>query len=765
MRDTTQTRIVGTPVLRKEGFGKVTGGARYIDDIALHDMWHGATVRSRIARGTIKGIHFGGGIAWDEFVIVTASDIPGTNRIALIIDNDQPVLAEKQINHPEEPVVLLAHPDKARLHEAVAAVEIDCDPLPAVFTIEESERQQTIVWGNDNVIKRFQIEKGDVDSMWQRAAHIVSGEYRTGAQEHLYIENNGVIADWSDTDGLTIQGSMQCPFYVHRALLRIFDLPADKVRVIQTETGGAFGGKEDYPSIIASHAGLLAKKAGHPVKMIYDRMEDMAATTKRHPSRTRYRAAVDPDGRLLAMDIQIDLDGGAYATVSPTVLSRATIHSFGPYFCENIRVRSRAWATNLPPNGAFRGFGAPQTIFGIERHMDQIARAAGLSPEEVRRRNFLAQGKTTATGQVIRDPLDLPGMLDRALEVSGYRAKRARFARENAMSPASNSIRRGMGIASFMHGSGFTGSGERFLNSLVGLEADASGHVTVCASSTEFGQGTSTILSQIAAEALGLPYEDVSTAQPDTQHVPNSGPTVASRTAMIVGRLVDDAAHSLAGILREKNLLGKEYSAQEFRAACAAYAAKIGTLRSEARYQAPKDIFWDDAAYKGEAYPAFAWAVYVAEVAVDMRTYTAQVENFYALQEVGHVLHPVLAAGQIEGGVAQAIGYALYEKVVWKDGHMSNNQMTNYIIPTAADVPNIEVYFEETPCEHGPYGAKGLGELPHDGPAPAILNAIQDAIGVSFTSIPLLPEDIFMCVAQAQAPDALDTVASAERSE
>jgi CO/xanthine dehydrogenase Mo-binding subunit len=759
MRDTTQARIIGTPVLRKEGFGKVTGSARYIDDIALPRMWHGATVRSRIARGAIKAIHFGADIAWDEFVIVTAKDIPGANCIPLIVDNDQPVLAETQVNHPEEAIVLLAHPDKARLHEAVAAVEIDYEPLPAVFTIEESERQQTIVWGEDNVIKRFLVEKGDVDSAWERAAHIVTGEYHTGAQEQLYIENNGVIADWSEADGLTIRGSLQCPYYVHKALLRVFALPAEKVRVIQTETGGAFGGKEDYPSMIAAHAGLLAKKAGRPVKILYDREEDLAATTKRHPSRTRFRTAVDRDGRLLAMDIQVDLDGGAYATVSPTVLSRATIHASGPYFCENIRIRSHVWATNLPPHGAFRGFGTPQTIFGIERQMDQIAKAAGLAPEEVRRRNFLAQGKTTATGQLLRDPIDLPGMLDRALKVSDYGAKRARFARENARPSA---IKRGMGIASFMHGAGFTGSGERFLNSLVGMEADASGHVTVLVSSVEFGQGTNTILSQIAAEALGLSCDDVSIAQPDTRRVPNSGPTVASRTTMIVGRLVHDAAHSLAVILREKNLLGEKFSAQEFRAACATYIARFGALRSEARYQAPKDIFWDDAAYKGEAYPAFAWAVYVAEVAVDTRTYTADVVNFYALQEVGRVINPVLAAGQIEGGVAQGVGYALYEKVVWKDGRMSNNQMTNYIMPTAVDVPNIEVYFEEIPCEHGPYGAKGLGELPHDGPAPAILNAIQDATGISFTSIPLLPEDIYLRMAEAQEPG---TMESAERSE
>jgi CO/xanthine dehydrogenase Mo-binding subunit len=755
MRYTPQTRIVGTPALRKEGFGKVTGGARYIDDLALPGMWHGATVRSNIARGTIKGIRFGAGIAWDEFVIVTAKDIPGENCIPLIVDHDQPVLAEKYVNHPEEPVVLLAHPDKARLHEAVAAVEIDYEPLPAVFTIEESERQQTIVWGENNVIKRFLVEKGDVDSVWQRAAHIVTGEYRTGAQEQLYIENNGVIADWSEADSLTIRGSMQCPYYVHRALLRVFDLPAEKVRVIQAETGGAFGGKEDYPSMIAAHAGLLARKAGRPIKIIYDREEDLAATTKRHPSRTRYRTAVDRDGRLLAMDIEVELDGGAYATVTPTVLSRATIHASGPYFCENIRIRSRAWATNLPPHGAFRGFGSPQTIFGTERHMDQIAKAVGISPEEVRRRNFLVQGKTTATDQVIRDAIDLPGMLDRALKISDYDAKRARFARENA---ASSVIKRGIGVASFMHGAGFTGSGERYLNSLVGLEADAAGHVTVLVSSTEFGQGTNTILTQVAAEALGLACEDVSVAQPDTSRVPNSGPTVASRTTMIVGRLVKDAAHALAGILREKKLLGEIFSAAEFRAACAVYTERFGALSSEARYQAPKDIFWDDAAYKGEAYAAFAWAVYVAEVAVDMRTYSAQVVNFYTVQEVGRVVNPLLAAGQIEGGVAQGVGYALYENVVWKEGRMSNNQMTNYIMPTAVDVPNIEVYFEETPCEHGPYGAKGLGELPHDGPAPAILNAIQDATGISFTSIPLLPEDMYLRMTETAVTCSMETV-------
>ena len=270
-----------------------------------------------------------------------------------------------------------------------------------------------------------------MDAAWAGAAHIVEGEYRTGAQEHLYIENNGVIAEYSAESGVTVWGSLQCPYYVHKSLLAVFDLPEDKVRVIQTETGGAFGGKEDYPSMLAAHAALLAMKSGHPVKMVYDRMEDLAATTKRHPSRIRHRTALDSDGKLLAMDIDLATDGGAYSTLSSTVLSRATLHSPGPYVCPNVRIRSRAWATNTVPYGAFRGFGAPQAIFAVERHMDEIAAAIGMDPVELRRRNFLHDGDTTATEQVMREPVILDKLLDRALAESDYHAKRARFAREN----------------------------------------------------------------------------------------------------------------------------------------------------------------------------------------------------------------------------------------------------------------------------------------------------------------------------------------------
>ena len=539
-----KTRIVGSPVPRKEGVDKLLGRARYVDDIERDGMWYGTTVRSTIPRGLIREIKYSRNIDWDEFTVVTAADIPGENHIQLIF-SDQPCLADGKVNHCDEAIVLLAHPDKCKLREAAAAVKIEYEPLPPVFTIEESERQETIVWGADNVFKSFLLEKGDVDAAWAHAAHIVEGEYRTGAQEHLYIENNGVIAEYSPVNGVTVWGSLQCPYYVHKSLLAVFHLSEDKVRVIQTETGGAFGGKEDYPSTLASHAALLAMKSGHPVKMVYDRMEDLAATTKRHPSRVRHRTALDANGKLLAMDIDVATDGGAYSTLSSTVLSRATLHSPGPYVCPNVRVRSRAWATNTVPYGAFRGFGAPQAIFAIERHMDEIAAAIGMDPIDLRRRNFLHDGDTTATEQVMREPVILDKLLDRALNESGYYAKRARFAKENATSP----VKRGMGIAAFYHGSGFTGSGERYLNSLAGLDV-IDDKVRVLVSSTEFGQGTNTILTQIAAESIGLDYEDVVMAPPDTGIVPNSGPTVASRTSMVVGRLIERASRQLVAQLQ-----------------------------------------------------------------------------------------------------------------------------------------------------------------------------------------------------------------------
>jgi len=752
-----QHRIVGKSVVRKEGRDKVTGTSEYVDDMVLPGMLFGATVRSRIPRGKIRNITFDPAIDWNEFVVVSAKDIPGKNCISLIGD-DQPCLAENFISHPEEPILLLAHPDRYILPQAVEAVSIEYESLPAIFTIEESETRSQIIWGEDNVFKTFLIEKGNLECVWQQADYLVEGEYTTGAQEQLYIETNGMIAAFDGAHGVTVWGSLQCPYYIHKALMTLCALPAEKVRVVQMETGGAFGGKEEYPSMIAGHAALLAMKAQKPVKIIYDRLEDMAATTKRHPSRTRHRTAVSREGKILGGEIEFTIDGGAYLTLSPVVLSRGVIHAGGPYFWPSVRISGRALATNAPPHGAFRGFGAPQSLFAMERHMDRIAHTLGLSPVEVRRRNFLQPGQTTATQQIVNEPIDLGKLLDRALRDADYHARKESFARQNL----SGSTRKGMGIAAFLHGAGFTGSGERYLGSVVGVEGCADGSVRVLVSSTEFGQGTNTVLSQIAAEALNLPFENVSMAQPDTLDVPNSGPTVASRTVMVVGKLVQSAALGIRQTLISSNLLPEKYSPEEFQNACKLYVSQHGQFRSWSRYEAPAGIFWDDQKYRGEAYAAFAWAVYIAEITVDLTTYSVSIDDFVALQEVGRVLHPLLARGQIIGGVAQGIGFSLYEKVIWQNGRMQNSQMTNYIMPTSSDLPAIRVFFEELGNVHGAYGAKGIGELPMDGPAPAIVNAVEDALGVAFNSIPLLPEDVMQALDRGAIPSSPTNIIAVE---
>jgi CO/xanthine dehydrogenase Mo-binding subunit len=709
-------------------------------------MLHGVTVRSPSPRGFIKAIDYGPDVPWSELTVVTAADIPGRNCVALIVD-DQPFLAHDRVNHREEPVVLLAHADKQIAEKARHHVRIDIQPEPAVFTIDDALDRRAAVWGSDNILKRYELVRGDVDHAFASAPIVVEGEYETGAQEQLYIEPNGMIAVASPDTGVTVWGSMQCPYYIHKALMALFELPADKVRVVQMETGGGFGGKEEYPSIVAGHAALLAWKSGRPVKLVYDRAEDMVATTKRHPSRTRHRTAVSSDGRLLAMDVDFVIDGGAYSTLSPVVLSRGTIHAAGPYFCPNVRLSGRAVATNAPPHGAFRGFGAPQSLFALERHMDRVAAAAGLAPDEFRRRNFIATGQTSAVGQVMRDPIDMGALLDRALTISDYHAKRARF---TAINPALT-VRKGIGLAAFMHGAGFTGSGEDHLRSMVAVEAGPDGRVRVLSSNTEIGQGTNTIFTQIASEALGIPVELIEIAQPDTAIVPDSGPTVASRTCMIVGKLVESAALALRKDLANVGLPAGGYSPDDFRRACSEAAQRLGPLRATARYQPPPGLHWDDATYQGDAYGTYAWAVYVAEVSVDTTTFETRVDDFVAVQEVGRVINPVLATGQIEGGVAQGIGWALYEQVAWQEGRMANGEMTNYIMPTSMDLPPIRVYFEESPYAYGPGGAKGIGELPMDGPAPAIANAVAHATGTDPRSVPLTPEALMALMEGARA--------------
>ncbi len=728
---------------RLEGLAKLTGRERYVDDLPLDSFLWGMTVRSPAPRGRITAVRFGAEIDWSQYTIVDHRDLPGPNEIALI-EPDQPVLAADIVRHVHEAVVLLAHQDRAALRRAVRAVTIEIAPEPAMLDFRIAPRPDQIQYGTDNVLKHLVITKGSIERALARAPLVVEGTYETGAQEHVYLEPQGMIAEL-DGGVLVLRGSMQCPYYVLKALLHALGRDAKQVRVIQTPTGGGFGGKEEYPSTIALHAALLALKSRKRVKMVYDRGEDMAATTKRHPSLVRHRTGVTRDGRLLAQDIEVVMDGGAYVTLSPVVLSRGIIHAAGPYHCEHVRIDGRAMFTNAVPFGAFRGFGAPQTHFANERHMDRIAARLGLDPAELRRRNLLADGQSTATGQVIADGTDRLAILDQALTLADYDAKRTAHAGFNATNATK---RRGMGLATFHHGAGFTGSGEVMLASRVHVAGLPDGRIEVRSANIEMGQGTLTVFTELAAARLGLRPSDVTIADADTARVPNSGPTVASRTSMVVGGLVERACDDL----RQKLGLDRSIKGDAVRAALVRWhkTHPDETLLGEALYERPPGIVWDDVAYRGDAYGTFAWAAYVAEVEVDLRTYDVRVLDIVAVQEIGKVLNELLARGQVQGGVAQAIGWALLEECRWKDGAMANAQLTNYIIPTSDDLPPIRVAFLENPYAFGAQGAKGLGELPMDGPAPAVLNAVAAATGADPCVIPLTPERLMAGIHNAE---------------
>lgn len=719
---------------RLEGLSKLTGRERYVDDLAVDGCLWGMTVRSPSPRGRIREVRFGRGIDWSKFVVVDHRDIPGPNEVFLI-ELDQPVLAAGAVRHMHEAVALIAHESREMCRRAAAAVEVVVDEVPAALDYRIAAQREQVQHGTDNVLKRLKIEKGDVERALASAARVVEGVYETGAQEHVYIENQGMIA-WVEDGAVVVKGSMQCPYYVLNALRHALARDERGVRVIQAPTGGGFGGKEDYPSMLALHAALLSLKAGgRPVKIVYDRSEDMASTTKRHPARVRHRTGFDAAGRLVAQDIDVLMDAGAYVTLSPVVLSRGIIHAGGPYACENVRIAGRAVLTNAVPFGAFRGFGAPQTLFAVERHMDACAKALGMDAVELRRINLIRDGQATSTGQVIRDGTDRVAILDRVAELIDLSQKRREHESFNATHPF---LRRGVGVAAFYHGAGFTGSGEVMLKSRVKVAGRADGRVDVLTSSTEMGQGTTTVFTKIAADRLGLEHGDVLVPEPDTRRAPNSGPTVASRTTMVVGRLIERACDDL----RRRIGLAETACGLEVKGAIAAWhRANAGAeLFGEAEYERPPGIQWDQDQYRGDAYGTFAWAACAAEVEIDLRTFGTRVVDFVAVQEIGKVLNETLARGQIQGGSVQAIGWALMEECVWEKGAMKNCQLTNYIIPTSDDVPRIRVEFLENPYAHGAQGAKGIGELPMDGPGPAIANAVSAALGIQVNELPITPE-------------------------
>lgn len=730
---------VGASLPRVDGVAKVTGRARYLDDLDAPGAWHGATVRSKVAYGVLEAIDFDPAFDWSQVVVATAADIPGKNAIYLI-EEDQPALVAigAHVMHVDEAIAIVAAPTRKLAFEAIKHVKPRIKTLAPVFDVRESLAATTKLYKDDNVFKQFLIRKGhetdaEFDAVFAKAARVIEGNYYTSPQEQMYIEPQAMMAEWADGRAYIV-GSMQCPYYVHKAMKPLLGVEADGVVITQSVTGGGFGGKEEYPSMLAAHVAVVAHKAKRAVKMTYDRDEDIAATTKRHPAWTHHRMAIDANNNILAIDIDCVMDGGAYLTLSPVVLSRGVLHAAGPYKCATTRVRGRVVATNHPPHGAFRGFGAPQTTFPYERQMQKLARELGEDPLALRRRLALRAGDTTSTGQLLGESVGTDEVLDAIEKCAGAPPVR------DGVNAAGAPVKRGRGVIFYFHGAGFTGSGEQRLAGKATIALTTDGRFEVRSSSTDIGQGVITMFTQICAATLDVPHEMVGVVDPSTALVPDSGPTVASRTCMVVGGLVQQASIALKKTLlawgEQNGMAGAPF------VDIAKARAKLGEVTEMKQYVPPPGIHFDDATYTGAAYPCYGWGACLVDVSVDLDTYEVNIDRCVQAIDVGKAINPNVVKGQIEGGTLQALGWAVLENVIYKDGRVANANMTNCIVPTFADAPNLETIIVECPYAFGPNGAKGVGEIPMDGPAAAVANAVEDALGVPFDALPISPEAV-----------------------
>lgn len=730
--------FIGKSFPRFDGPVKVSGEAKFLADIVVEGQWVGKVVRSDVAYGKLNGIKKSDDFDWSKVCIVTAEDIPGENFIAMV-RNDYPALAKDTVNYVSQAIALVAARDNETLERAVAAIELDIEPFTPVFSIEGSLTKKSVIWGEDNVIDEYRTESGDVDKGFAEADTIVTGDWKTGLHEQLYLETQGMSAFIREDGAVEVLGSLQCPFYIQNAVSRVLGLPCDKVVIKQSTTGGAFGGKEDYPSILGAYAALLAWKSKRPVRIIYNRSEDILVTPKRHPSQSHYKLGLKKDGKITALEAEIFLDSGAYTTLSRVVLQRTHLHACGCYFVPNARIHSRAMATNTPPTGAFRGFGAPQAIFAIERTMDLAAKELGMNPLDIRLKNTLKTGDAFPYGQIMKEANNTEACLLKVAEISDYRAKHKEYANQ----PTGRRIRKGIGIAVALHGGGFTGAGE----DKMGTTAKISFHgdkFHIYTSAAEMGQGANNVLPVVTAEVLGIDIGDVIYEIPDTSKTPNSGPTVASRTTMYIGKAVQNAAEALKKTLRDFAAAKGLPEAISLTVLAREYINENKIL-----YATGMNIFsdgptWDEETFRGDAYRGYAWIANAVEVEVDMDTYEVNAARVWAAAEVGRAINRMQATGQISGGILQGIGWAHIEALRVDDtGAYTAAHMNSYLVPTTLDTPGWEIALIEDPCPEGCFGAKGIGELPANSGAPAFIAAIENAVGVFGTEIPLTGEKLF----------------------
>ncbi len=694
-------RDIGQPIRKLDHAEKADGTAKYIGDYQMQGMQYACAVRSQRPHARLVGITYPAMEA--PYFAVDASDRTDFNYLRGPQDG-QRIFAQDEVNYVGEAIALICGPKESRARAYAQQTVVQYEDLPAECSIEASTCVQV----------EYAYHKADVQASFARAARTYEETFRTGYQEQIYLETNGMIARWAE-DKLIIYGSMQNPYYIKHELQEIFRLRPEQIQVVQAVTGGGFGGKEDYPSLVAAQAAVAAMKSGLPVRLVLGRREDILDSPKRHPAKLHYQVALDADGSILGMRVQVLFDGGAYQTVSGTVMQRCLITCTGVYDIPSLDVQGKVMRTHQVPSGAFRGFGAPQSFYAIETLMNHLAQFVGEDPLVFKMRHAVIQGSSTATSGRYKYPVLLPEMVDRACVLTDYEAKRTQYAHR-----AKGRYQKGIGMALSLHGCGFTGSAEKdFLKSVAALHKRADGGVEILASSADMGQGVKTTFCKIVAETLELPIGQMIIANPDTDQVPNSGPTVASRSIMIVGHLLEKAAMKL----KETWLDGQPQTIVE-------------------HYVHPDMIPWDLEQFSGDPYPTYSWGVNVVEVQLDTLTGEATLLGGCGVYDVGKAIDEQIVRGQIEGGMLQGIGYGSMEKMEARAGVILQDSMSNYMVPTAMDSASFKTCTIENPYENGPFGAKGAGELTVLGGAPAYVQAVEQASGKNYSAIPVTPEKI-----------------------
>ena len=754
--DTPQMTLVGKNTERADSLEKVLGKPLYTLDLLPDNCLFLKVVRSTHAHALLKKVDVSEARNYPGVVqAITAADIPGINESAALLP-DKPLLASEKVRFIGEPIAAIASYDQATADEAVDLVKIEYEELPSIFSpIKAMEPDAPKIHLNGNIAKHLKLRKGDVEEGFKQADYIVEGTYKTHFQEPVPLEPEVGFA-FSEPDGsVTCVGSMQSPFHVQTGIAKILSLRPEKVRVIQAATGGAFGPKSDeMPVDILGLAAIVAIRTGKPTALAYTREESMIGHTKRHPFTIKLKAGVKKNGKLTAWEAELVADTGAYASLGPLVVTRALFHATGPYEIPNVKSDSYCVYTNNTMAGSFRGFGGPQAHFAAESHIEEIAKKVGMDPIEFRRLNMLRPGALTATSQLVDESCGLEECMEKVLEASDWHRKRKEYTSQRG------TIRKGIGIAIMYHGNSLGPEGNDYVAAHMKIDKD--GTIRFRTALTEYGTGATSGLLQIAAETMHLPMQYFKLDPPDTDYCNDAGPTVASRTTAVGGRAAQMVAGKLHQRLKEIAAATLDCPVDEIESSNAQYYIRDHPERSvsyldlvrtannqglelnvEDTFTAPK-CEYDPETSQGTTYLQYTYGAVTAEVSVDIETGKVQVDRIVAAYDVGKAINPLSVEGQIEGGTVQGLGYAIMEEFIHKDGTVLNPNLADYYVPTSMDTPEIKSIIVEYPGHLGPYGAKVIGEPPVVLPAPAIINAIDHAIGVRLTEIPATPNRVLL---------------------